>query len=70
MVTQSKFNKEVNRLLEICGYYRDALAEANEQNERLIAEAREATVENICLKAENQRLERQIEVLRHGSFTG
>lgn len=70
MVTQSKFNKEVNRLLEICGYYRDALAEANEQNERLIAEAREATVENICLKAENQRLERQIEVLKHGSFTG
>lgn len=68
MVTQSKFNKEVNRLLEICGYYRDALAEANEQNERLIAEAREATVENICLKAENQRLERQIEVLKHGSF--
>lgn len=70
MVTQSKFNKEVNRLLEICGYYRDALAEANEQNERLIAEAREATVENICLKAENQRLERQVEVLKHGSFTG
>lgn len=68
MVTQSKFNKEVNRLLEICGYYRDALAEANEQNERLIAAAREATVENICLKAENQRLERQIEVLKHGSF--
>ena len=69
MVSNSKFNKEVNRLLEICGYYRDALAEANEQNERLIAEAREATVENICLKAENQRLERQIEVLKHGSFS-
>lgn len=56
MVTNSKYQKDIDHVYDVASFYRDSLIEANAENERLTKRIEDLLVENIMLKNENERL--------------
>lgn len=49
-------NNTYGKMLEIAGFYRESLQEANASNDRLYEKNRELLVDNIMLRDENEKL--------------
>lgn len=64
LVSKSKYNNDVSYYRRLCDAYRDALEEANKANEKLTEELRKATVDLLVAQSENDKLSKQIDLLR------
>lgn len=64
LISKSKYNTDVGYYRRLCDAYRDALEEANIANEKLTEELRKTTVDLLVAHSENDKLSKQIDLLR------
>lgn len=64
LVSKNKYNTDVGYYRRLCDAYRDALEEANISNEKLTEELRQTTVDLLVAKSENDKMAKQLELLR------
>ncbi len=64
LVSKSKYKEDVGYYRRLCDAYRDALEEANKANEKLTEELRQTTVDLLVAQSENDKLSKQIDLLR------
>jgi len=67
LVSKSKYTNDVSYYRRLCDAYRDALEEANKANEKLTEELRKTTVDLLVAQSENDKLSKQIDLLRGNS---
>lgn len=64
LVSKSKYNNDLGYYRRLCDAYGDALDEANASNAKLTEELRKTTVDLLVAQSENDKLSKQIDLLR------
>jgi len=64
LVSKSRYDTDVGYYRRLCDAYRDALDEANASNAKLTEELRKTTVDLLVAQSENDKLGKQLDLLR------